>query len=169
MVLWSWGVSTRDILAGVKEKFPNDKINISMILHDIEYLKKLGNEYIERKFIPEFGQTFMKAVTNIEEARREAWLLFSQGITKTKTIKFPDDTEQHEEIHESKNLSALRLAVECDVVLINIADTAPVLQQVARLKEKVDLSCWRLVESRKVTATSMNSRYQGTPVGSHSA
>ena len=138
--LWSWDVPCEEILKIVKEKLPEEKkTTMNCIYQDIEYLKEVGKEYIERKFIPEFGQMFMKAVTNIEQSRREARSLFNEGITKTKTIKLANGSEQTEEIHESKNLTALRLAVECDIVLINLADTAPVLQQAMRLKETVDL------------------------------
>ena len=137
--LWAWGIPAGQILEIVKQKQPGNKITISMIYQDIEYLKKLGDDYIELKFIPQFGQTFMKVITNVEEYRKDARLLFAAGVKKVTTTTYPDGKVRIEEAHESKNLAALRLALDCDVVLVNAADTAAVLQQVGKLKSRVDL------------------------------
>ena len=137
--LWSWGEPAEKILQEVRDKFPKEKMTINMIYQDIEYLKELGNEYIERRFIPQFGQTFLKSITNVEEYARLMRVQYTEGTTKTTTTKYPGGDEKVEVVKQSHDIAALRLAYDCEMYPMNIVEAAPVLQQMVRLKERCDL------------------------------
>lgn len=75
---WAMNYHPDELLASLKDKYPNMTINT--VYDDIAWCKKEGEAYIELRFLPEFGQVFMKVKANLEETSKQAISIFYAGL-----------------------------------------------------------------------------------------
>lgn len=145
--MWSAHMSGSEILASLQERYP--KLTLDAVWHDMEWCKNEGKEYIQMRFLPEFGELFLRVKTNLEEASKYSIFQYHNGAetVQTTTIMQPNPVDEEKPIpiriiktitRRERPEHALRLFCEANIALLGMGDISSVVDNATRMVAELD-------------------------------
>lgn len=126
--------TAEEIFNSLRSDFP--KLTLDIVYHDIEYIRGHAKEYILLEYLPNVGDEFLQAKTNIDWTIGQAVVMYYQGTEEKTVITYPNGTKVEKFVKKSRNTAMLRLIALLAFAKVNIINAGPVVANIQRILEE---------------------------------